>query len=144
MAILGWFPVTDSSTTKAAGAGAQRLLRVFISYGRADATDMARRLKADLEATGRFSCWLDQAEMRGGHAWEEQIREAMRDSNIVVAVLTPHAVRAVTAIIPTACTSTNSRPRASTARRGASCWPCGCPASCRSALQSTSVATLPC
>ncbi|MEI7901370.1 MAG: TIR domain-containing protein, partial [bacterium] len=66
---------------------------VFISYGRADASDMARRVKADLEATGRFTCWLDEAEMRGGWAWDEQIREAMRKTDIVIAILSEHSVR---------------------------------------------------
>lgn len=66
--------------------------QLFLSYGRRDASALAARLCADLEVRG-FAVWQDTREIRSGKAWEEEIRDALRRSSVMVAILSPHAVR---------------------------------------------------
>lgn len=66
--------------------------QLFLSYGRRDASALAERLHADLQARG-FAVWQDTRKIRAGKAWEEEIRDALRRSRAVVALLSPHAVR---------------------------------------------------
>lgn len=66
--------------------------RVFISYGRKDASELARRLEIELTNRG-FDVWLDTTELRGGRAWEQQIIGGLRETNVVVALLSPHSTR---------------------------------------------------
>ena len=66
--------------------------RVFISYGRADAEDLALRLEKALREHG-YSVWLDRHEIKAGRAWEEQIEQGILASDVVIALLSPHAVR---------------------------------------------------
>jgi hypothetical protein len=68
-------------------------LNVFISYGRKDASSFVDRLATDLVATG-FQVWRDTANLTSPHPWDDQIVVALKRSDVVVAVLTPHAVRA--------------------------------------------------
>ena len=72
--------------------GAKNKVRLFISYGRADAEELAERLEADLSLLG-FDVWRDRRQIRAGRAWDDQIEAGLRSSQLVVAVLTPHAVR---------------------------------------------------
>jgi hypothetical protein len=66
--------------------------RVFISYGRADAEDLVVRLKAALRDEGH-DVWLDRHEIKAGRAWEEEIEQGILASDVVIALLSPHAVR---------------------------------------------------
>ena len=66
--------------------------RLFLSYGRADAEELAERLEADLSLLG-FEAWRDRRKIRSGKEWDDQIEAGLRTSQLVVAVLTPHAVR---------------------------------------------------
>ncbi len=66
--------------------------RVFISYGRADADILADRLVTVLERAGH-DVWIDRHELKGGRRWEEEVEAAIAVSDVVVALLTPHAVR---------------------------------------------------
>jgi len=66
--------------------------RVFLSYGRRDAAALAERLRADLERRG-FAVWQDVREIRAGQAWEEEIQAGLRGTQVVLALLSPHAVR---------------------------------------------------
>ncbi len=66
--------------------------RVFISYGRADAQELADRLEADLKARG-YDVWLDRSQMQSGQSWQEQIERAIEAADYFVAILSPHAVR---------------------------------------------------
>jgi hypothetical protein len=68
-------------------------LNVFISYGRKDASTFVDKLAADLVARG-FQVWRDTANLTSPHPWDDQIVAALERSDVVVAVLTPHAVRA--------------------------------------------------
>jgi hypothetical protein len=74
-----------------AAIGDQKLL-LFLSYARRDASDLADRLKGDLEANG-YQVWLDRPEINPGREWEHQIEDGLRAAALLVAVLTPSAVR---------------------------------------------------
>jgi hypothetical protein len=65
---------------------------VFLSYARRDASDLAVQLKSDLEAHG-YRVWLDRPEIVAGGEWEHQITDGLRSAQLLVAVLTPSAVR---------------------------------------------------
>ena len=65
---------------------------MFISYGHADAETLALRLEADLTRAG-FDVWLDKSKLRAGRSWEEQIEREILSRQVVVSLLTPHAVR---------------------------------------------------
>jgi hypothetical protein len=82
-----WAPDGDD----AAATDLQRPL-LFLSYARRDASDLADRLKGDLEAGG-YRVWLDRPEIKPGGAWEHQIVDGLRAAQLLVAVLTPSAVR---------------------------------------------------
>ena len=66
--------------------------RLFLSYGRRDATDLANRLREDLEKHG-YQVWQDTREIRASAEWELQIRDGLRSTQLVAALLSPHAVR---------------------------------------------------
>lgn len=66
--------------------------RIFLSYGHRDATELALRLRTDLETAG-YSVWQDEARIRAGHAWTDEIRQGLRESDLVLALLSPHSVR---------------------------------------------------
>ena len=66
--------------------------RIFISYGRRDAAAFVDQLERDLKEAG-FAIWRDTTDIQGGGAWDAQIAAALKQSDVVVAVLTPHAVR---------------------------------------------------
>ncbi len=66
--------------------------RLFLSYGRADAEELAERLEADLSLLG-FEVWRDRQKIRSGREWDDEIEAGLRTCRLVVAVLTPHAVR---------------------------------------------------
>jgi len=74
------------------------IAKLFISYGRADATALADRLAEDfrhhtLQGYGHYEPWKDRAELKGGAPWTDQLVTALRGADGVVAILTPHAVR---------------------------------------------------
>jgi TolB-like protein/Tfp pilus assembly protein PilF len=58
---------------------------VFLSYASQDA-EAAQRICAALRAAGT-EVWFDQSELRGGDAWERQIRERIHDCRLFVAVI---------------------------------------------------------
>ena len=72
--------------------------KVFLSYGRADASELADKLAHDLAQHTvanhpRYIAWKDRIEIKAGGAWTDQLAAALRDVDIVVAILSPHAVR---------------------------------------------------
>jgi TIR domain len=67
-------------------------LKVFISYGRGDASAFVDRLSRDLREAG-FEVWRDTSDIRPGVAWDAEVAAAIKSSDLLVAVLTPHAVR---------------------------------------------------
>src|SRR6516162_3640187 len=62
--------------------------RIFISYAKEDvryADELRRLLKlAD------FDPWMDSAGLLGGEAWETRLREVIRTSDFVIALLSEH------------------------------------------------------
>jgi TolB-like protein/lipoprotein NlpI len=61
---------------------------VFLSYGSQDAA-AARRICEALRAAG-IEVWFDQSELRGGDAWDQQIRRQIRECALFVAVISAH------------------------------------------------------
>lgn len=68
------------STGAGAATGA-----VFLSYGSEDAA-AAARIAAALSAAG-VEVWFDQSELRGGDAWDRQIRSRIHDCRLFLAVI---------------------------------------------------------
>jgi WD40 repeat protein len=66
--------------------------RIFISYGRKDAEDLANRIAVDLRVLGH-DVWIDKEQIKTGASWEEQIEEAILSHDVFISLLTPHAVR---------------------------------------------------
>src|SRR5262245_48050533 len=66
--------------------------KLFLSYGRRDAGELAARLHADLEAHGH-QVWRDRPRIRPGTDWEVEIQDGLRSTQLLVALLSPHAVR---------------------------------------------------
>jgi TolB-like protein/tetratricopeptide (TPR) repeat protein len=58
---------------------------VFLSYASQDAA-AAQRICAALRAAG-IEVWLDQSELRGGDAWDRQIRERIHDCRLFMALI---------------------------------------------------------
>jgi len=73
---------TASPAARAAGP-------VFLSYASQDA-DAARRICDALRAAG-IEVWFDQSELRGGDAWDRQIRKQIHDCALFVPVISAHS-----------------------------------------------------
>jgi TolB-like protein len=58
---------------------------VFLSYASQD-TDAAQRICAALRAFG-IEVWFDQSELRGGDAWDQKIRQQIRDCALFVPIV---------------------------------------------------------
>lgn len=58
---------------------------VFLSYASQDA-DAVRRIAEALRAGG-VEAWFDQAELRGGDAWDQKIRRQIRDCTLFLPVI---------------------------------------------------------
>ncbi|MCS6871827.1 MAG: TIR domain-containing protein [Anaerolineae bacterium] len=63
---------------------------IFVSYSRAN-TDFARDLYDKLKELD-FTLWRDRSDMEGGENWWEQIKEAIRNVNTMVLVMSPAAL----------------------------------------------------
>ena len=63
----------------------------FISYSRED-SEFALRLAQDLRAAGA-SVWIDQLDIRPGKPWDNAIEDALQNSPLMLAVLSPTSVR---------------------------------------------------
>ena len=61
---------------------------VFLSYASQD-TDTARRICEGLRAAG-IEVWFDQSELRGGDAWEHEIRRQIRDCALFIPIISAH------------------------------------------------------
>src|SRR6516164_10970783 len=58
---------------------------VFLSYASQDA-EAAARICTALRAGG-IEVWFDQSELRGGDAWDRQIRERIHDCRLFMALI---------------------------------------------------------
>jgi TolB-like protein/thioredoxin-like negative regulator of GroEL len=61
---------------------------VFLSYASQDA-ETAQRLCNALRAAG-IEVWFDQSELRGGDAWDQKIRQQIRDCALFVPIISVH------------------------------------------------------
>lgn len=77
---------------KATSDGDAGPVKLFLSYGRRDASVLAERLEKDLKRKG-FQVWRDTREIKPGTNWHEEITDGLRSSQIVVALMTPHSTR---------------------------------------------------
>lgn len=68
--------------------------QIFLSYGRQDASHVAEQV-ADYLISKGFKVWMDRPEIKPGIPFLEKIKQAIHDSDLVVAILSPHAVRRV-------------------------------------------------
>jgi hypothetical protein len=66
--------------------------KIFLSYRRKDAAGLADYLRMELE---NLSCekWQDNLEIRAGRELKEQILDWLRSTQVVIALLSPHAAR---------------------------------------------------
>ena len=67
-------------------------LKVFLSYAHAETAELARRLEADLRAEGH-NPWIDTAAIKFTDDWRESIIRGLHDTDLVLAILSPKAVR---------------------------------------------------
>ena len=67
-------------------------MTVFLSYGQRDADEIAAKLCADLKRRG-IDVWHDIERIRTGYSWSEEIEDGLKASQVLVALLSPHAVR---------------------------------------------------
>ena len=61
---------------------------VYLSYASQDA-EAAQRICAALRSAG-VEVWFDQSELRGGDAWDRQIRERIHDCRLFIALISAH------------------------------------------------------
>lgn len=66
--------------------------RLFLSYGRRDAKTLADRLVQDLETLG-YEVWQDTRFLHAGSGFMAAIQDGLRATQVLIAVLSPHAVR---------------------------------------------------
>ncbi len=71
---------------------AAKPVQIFLSYGHDEYTPDARRIKNDLEARGH-KVWFDDERLRPGRDWEALIEQGLHECDLVVLLMTPHAVR---------------------------------------------------
>lgn len=62
---------------------------VFLSYASEDAP-AAQRVAQGLRAAG-IEVWFDQTELRGGDAWDRQIRKQIHDCALFIPVISAHS-----------------------------------------------------
>ena len=62
---------------------------VFLSYASQD-TEAARRICEALRAAG-IEVWFDQSELRGGDAWDRQIRTQIDECALFVPIISAHS-----------------------------------------------------
>lgn len=67
------------------------MLKLFLSYARADGQPAADDLRARLTRVG-YQVWQDTQELRGGAAWRAQVMRVLPTMDAVLLLLTPAAV----------------------------------------------------
>jgi hypothetical protein len=89
---VGWKIMAIGENAEA-GSGSRPVVRIFQSYGWHDATRVSERLKASLAEAG-YEVWLDREQLRQDDKhFGLALQEAIDNSEVVVALLSPHSVR---------------------------------------------------
>ena len=84
---------TGPAANAASGSeSADAPLKIFLSYGRRDASALAERLERDLKTRG-FEVWRDTREIKAGTDFQGEIVDGLRSAQIVIALMTPHSTR---------------------------------------------------
>jgi TIR domain len=65
---------------------------VFLSYGVYDASELAESLRRDLMARD-YQVWWDVNRIRAGRPWDEEVQTGLRNSQVLLALLSPQSVR---------------------------------------------------
>jgi hypothetical protein len=68
------------------------MAQVFISYYREDkaiALNLKDRIEKEFQG---ITCWIDETKIGGGKQWREEIEKAIRDSSVLILVVTPKAL----------------------------------------------------
>ena len=63
--------------------------RIFISYAHADSAELAYKLRTDLSR--QYDVWLDETGLRSGSNWSKELDDALRNSDVVLALLSKAA-----------------------------------------------------
>jgi len=82
---------TDAPRTSGAPQPCTSTGAVFVSYASEDAT-AAERIATALRAAG-IETWFDKSELRGGDAWDRQIRNLIHDCRLFIAVISANTER---------------------------------------------------
>jgi WD40 repeat protein len=85
-----WTPAEGQATATGIAPGTKA--RLFLSYGRRDAAELADHLEQDLTLHG-YSVWRDRRNIVSGRDFMREIEDGLRSTQLVVALLSPHAVR---------------------------------------------------
>lgn len=69
-------------------------IRVFVSYGHPE-SEICREILEAIRAreTPRYEPWFDESDIRTGDNWRRSIQEGIKNSQQVVACLSPHSTR---------------------------------------------------
>ncbi len=67
------------------------MLKLFLSYSRKDGCKWAEMLHSILKMVG-FEAWRDVEGMQGGSEWKKQLRQSIRESDVLLVLLTPNAI----------------------------------------------------
>jgi tetratricopeptide (TPR) repeat protein len=67
-------------------------MKIFLSYGHDENSEIVLRIKADLERRGHEP-WMDVSRIRAGDDWRATITGGLLDSDTVLAFLSRHSVR---------------------------------------------------
>lgn len=70
----------------------ERKIRIFISYARADSSEIAEELRAGLNLAG-FDAYLDKHDIEKSEDWEQRLKALIVRADTVVFVISPAAVR---------------------------------------------------
>jgi internalin A len=77
--------------TAPSAASSSTTAQIFLSYARQDGTEAAKRLRQELIDSG-FQVWRDIENMQGGKELKEQLRDALRQVDVLLVLLTPQSV----------------------------------------------------
>jgi TIR domain len=68
------------------------VVKIFLSYGHDQNTQIVLRIKHDLEAAGHV-VWIDSSEIKAGDDWRRSIIDGLSDSDWTLGFLSRHSVR---------------------------------------------------
>ncbi len=83
-------PPTSATSTAAVPPGNVLWAHLFVSYASED-REIALWLREQLIARGVASVWVDRIDIEGGDPWKQDLKRALLQCNIVVALVTAHA-----------------------------------------------------